>query len=50
MNGVAREYWREVFSLEPPADDANRRSRPRPKGVKLRGRQKVAEDHRLGSR
>jgi hypothetical protein len=45
MNGVAREYWREVFDLHPPVAPSDKRPRPRRKEVKIRGRQKVAKGH-----
>lgn len=50
MNGVAREYWREVLDLQAPLADLDKRQRRRGREVRLRERQKVAKDHRLGSR
>jgi hypothetical protein len=50
MNGVAREFWREVLDLHTPLADLDKRPRRRGKEVRVLERQKVAKDHRLGSR
>jgi hypothetical protein len=45
MNGVARDYWREVFDLHTPVPPQVDKPRRRRKEVKVRGRQKVAKSH-----
>jgi hypothetical protein len=44
MNGVARDYWREVFDLHAPVPQVEKPRRRR-KEVRVRGRQKVAKSH-----
>jgi hypothetical protein len=45
MNGVAREYWREVFDIRADVAQFSKRLRRRRKEVKIRERQKVARSH-----
>jgi hypothetical protein len=45
MNGVAREYWREVFDVQAPVRQSDKRPRRRRREVKIRERQKVARGH-----
>jgi hypothetical protein len=45
MNGVAREYWREVFDIRADVAQFAKRPRRRRREVKIRERQKVARSH-----
>lgn len=45
MNGVARDYWREVFDLQAPLPQVEKPRRRRKEVRVLRGRQKVAKGH-----
>jgi hypothetical protein len=45
MNGVAREYWREILDIHALVVQRPKRTRPRRKEVRIRGRQKVAKGY-----